>query len=205
MSFNINELAEGGRGIKLMWQLADELSYTRTAASRNCLMITKTYEEIISSPPNIEKAKILERLIEFIYPWNPLKDKENRELGGDLLIKKIRLQVKTELSALNEVLQWYDQLGKLPIPKLVWWKCQLALAEGFTNAVRHAHRGMPLETPIKLEILVFKGRLEIRIWDCGQPFDLEAKVREIREREQISCFESEGLIGDLLVPSAVEN
>ena len=205
MSFNINEIPEGGRGIKLMWQLADELSYTRIGASRNCLIIRKTYEEILSSPSNIEKGKILEQLIEFLYPWNSLKDKDNPELSGDLLIKKMRLQVKTELSALNEVLQWYDRLSKLPIPQLVLWKCQLALAEGFTNAVRYAHKGMPLETPIKLEIWVFNGWLEIRIWDWGKPFDLEAKVREILEREQISCFESEGLIGEMLVPSTVES
>ena len=204
MSININDIPEGGRGIKLMWQLADELSYTRTAASQNCLVIRKTYEESADPEPNMEKGKVLERLIEFFSQWNWLKESD-REPNGEFPIKKIRLEVKSELRALTDVLKWYDRLGNLPIPKLVWWKCQLALAEGFTNAVRHAHREMPSETPIQLEIKVFKGLLEIRIWDWGQPFDFEAKVREIREREQLSCFEYEGLIGDLLVPSAAEN
>ena len=58
---------------------------------------------------------------------------------------------------------------------------QLAVAEGFTNAVRHAHKGLPLETPIKLEVTVFNERLEIKIWDYGQPFDLEARVKEFRQ------------------------
>ena len=37
MFTSIDELTEGGRGIKLMWQIADELSYTRTFDGRNCL------------------------------------------------------------------------------------------------------------------------------------------------------------------------
>jgi len=204
MSISIHEIPEGGRGIKLMWQLADELTYTRTATRRNCLVIRKTYEETLSPQPNMEKGKVLEGLMEFFYRWNWRKERDG-EQRGEAPIKKISLQVKTELTALTEVLKWYDRLGYLPIPKLAWWKCQLALAEGFTNAVRHAHRGMPVETPIQLEIKVFKGLLEIRIWDCGLPFDLEAKVREIREIEKLSYLQSEGLIGELLVPSRGEN
>jgi len=195
MSININEIPEGGRGLKLMWQLADELSYTRTGASQNCLVIRKNYEQIPSAPPNQQKGELLEGLIQFFYRWKWLQE-SGGVLGVEPPIKTIYLQVKTDLSALTEVLQWYDRLSHLPIPKLVWWKCQLALGEGFTNAVRHAHRGMPLTTPIKLEIRVFKQQLEIKIWDYGQPFDFAAKLREILDREQINGWESEGLISD---------
>jgi serine/threonine-protein kinase RsbW len=195
MSININDIPEGGRGLKLMWQLADELSYTRIGSSQNCLMIRKNYEQSPGAPPNSEKGKILEGLSQFFYRWKSLQNSE-QAVGSDPPIKKIHLEVKTDLSALAEVLQWYDQLSNLPIPKLVWWKCQLALGEGFTNAVRHAHRGMPLRTPIKLEIRVFKEQLEIKIWDYGQPFDFAAKLREILEIEQINDWESEGLISD---------
>jgi serine/threonine-protein kinase RsbW len=31
---------------------------------------------------------------------------------------------------------------------------------------------------------VFNGSLDIRIWDYGQPFDLEAKLRELKEKNQ---------------------
>jgi serine/threonine-protein kinase RsbW len=41
---SIDQLAEGGRGLKLMWQIADELSYTRTLDGRNCLWLSKSYE-----------------------------------------------------------------------------------------------------------------------------------------------------------------
>jgi serine/threonine-protein kinase RsbW len=44
MFTSIDELTESGRGIKLMWQIADELSYTRTLDGRNCLLVTKSYE-----------------------------------------------------------------------------------------------------------------------------------------------------------------
>ncbi|HLO49953.1 MAG TPA: ATP-binding protein [Kamptonema sp.] len=195
MSININELSEGGRGIKLLSQLADELSYTHTATRQNCLVIRKTYEENLSPQPAMKKGKALERLLEFFYRWNWLNESD-REKNSEPPIKRIRLRVKSELSALTEVLNWYERLKHLPIPKSEWWKCQLALAEGFTNAVRHAHRGMPLETPIELEIMVFKGLLEIRIWDSGQPFDFDAKLREIRAIDQLTYLDYEGIDGE---------
>ena len=76
-------------------------------------------------------------------------------------------------------MQWYEQLEHLPIPQRILDQCKLALIEGFTNAVRHAHKGMPIETPIELEVTVFNGRLEMKVWDYGQPFDLKARLREI--------------------------
>ncbi|MGD1809148.1 ATP-binding protein [Dapis sp. BLCC M126] len=33
----------GGRGIKLMYAIADDISYTRTSDNRNCLLIVKKY------------------------------------------------------------------------------------------------------------------------------------------------------------------
>ncbi|MEG3936651.1 ATP-binding protein [Microcoleus sp. S36b_A3] len=69
-------------------------------------------------------------------------------------------------------------LEYLPIPEAVLQQCKLATIEGFTNAVRHAHKNLPLETPINLEITVFSERLEVKIWDMGEPFDLQAKLIE---------------------------
>jgi serine/threonine-protein kinase RsbW len=47
------------------------------------------------------------------------------------------------------------------------------LAEGFTNAVRHAHRGKSVETPIEIEVALQPQAIELRIWDYGAGFDLE--------------------------------
>jgi len=52
------------------------------------------------------------------------------------------------------------------------------VSEAFTNAVRHAHKNLPRETLFELEITVFNERLEIKIWDWGEPFDFPAKLKE---------------------------
>ncbi|MEG4108143.1 ATP-binding protein [Microcoleus sp. S13_C5] len=69
-------------------------------------------------------------------------------------------------------------LENLPIPEEVLQLCKLALVEGFTNAVHHAHKNLSLETPIDFAIAVFRDRLELQIWDWGKPFDIKAKLQE---------------------------
>ncbi|NJL36296.1 MAG: ATP-binding protein [Leptolyngbyaceae cyanobacterium RM2_2_4] len=95
------------------------------------------------------------------------------------VFKKAHLQVNTDLSELTQVLSWFDQFNSAIIPPSVWLQCQLALAEGFTNAVRHAHQNCPEETPIDMEITLFDQALEIRIWDIGAGFDLSQKLDEM--------------------------
>ncbi|MBD1940699.1 anti-sigma regulatory factor [Microcoleus sp. FACHB-68] len=94
-------------------------------------------------------------------------------------IHKAEIQVGSNLSDLSQVLSWFDQFNHPPVPKYIWMQCQLAIAEGFTNAVRHAHRDKPPETPIEIEVAIFPQRLEIRIWDRGQPFDLKGSVADM--------------------------
>lgn len=91
-------------------------------------------------------------------------------------------QVKNDLTALEEVLSWFDQLYQPFIPKKVWLQCQLALAEGFTNAVRHAHKGLPNDISIDLEVRLFPQHLELRIWDQGPPFDLDQWFRDHEQK-----------------------
>lgn len=97
-------------------------------------------------------------------------------MQNDRLIKQFRLQVKTELNALVIVLQWFEKVSKPLLPEKSFWQCQVALAEGFTNTVRYAHKNLSPTTPIDLEVNFFTNYLEIRIWDWGQPFDLQAKL-----------------------------
>ncbi|MGK7873415.1 MAG: ATP-binding protein [Xenococcaceae cyanobacterium] len=151
----------------------------------------KNYEQQgLAQSQELQKSNIVERLIDFFNPLKWLKYKRHQQKHCDTPLQTIRLQVNTELIALDQVLKWYEQLEHLSIPQKVWLQCQLALAEGFTNVVRHAHKGLPLETPIEIAIMVFNERLEMRIWDYGQPFDLEAKLRELRElKENRLCQE----------------
>lgn len=106
-------------------------------------------------------------------------------------LKQSRLQVETDLHAVNEVLQWFDQFTAPLLPQKFRWQCQIALIEGFTNAVRHAHHHLPQTTPVELELKVFAHWLEMRIWDQGPPFDFEAKLEALRH-EDCDPLEKEG-------------
>ena len=94
-------------------------------------------------------------------------------LQSDPTTQTLRIQTNTDLHRLEEVLDWFNQFDRPEIPRAVWMQCQLALAEGFTNAVRHAHAEQPLETPIEIEARLNAGAIELRIWDYGAGFDLE--------------------------------
>lgn len=94
------------------------------------------------------------------------------------LSQKSSIQVSTDLNALPRVLSWFDQFQDPVLPHSVWLPCQLALAEGFTNAVRHAHRGKPIDTPIEIEIRIYDGVFEIRIWDHGPGFDFKSYIEQ---------------------------
>ncbi|MEG4505043.1 ATP-binding protein [Microcoleus sp. F6_B4] len=202
MSNSIDRLAEGGRGIKLMWQIADELSYTRTLDGRNCLSLSKTYEvEGRNRAQNIKNASVLDGLMNLLNTWDWQTETQQQEELHETFVKRISLQVNTDVNALTRVLLWFDQLKDLSLPNEVWCKFQLALAEGFTNAVRHAHKNLPVETPVQLEIRVLNGRLELKVWDCGPCFDFDAKLKEIRAADRNNGLDLEVLNDACLMPS----
>lgn len=98
-------------------------------------------------------------------------------------LQRASIQVNTDLNALTQVLSWFDQFNHPPLSYQIWLQCQLALAEGFTNAVRHAHQGQPTELLIDLEVTVFSEQIEIRIWDQGAPFDLTGAIEVLSEEQ----------------------
>jgi serine/threonine-protein kinase RsbW len=199
---SIDQLAEGGRGLKLMWQIADELSYTRTLDGRNCLWLSKTYEvESRDRSQNIKNASVLDGLINFFNTWDWQNKTQQEQELQESYIQHISLQVNTDMNALTRVLEWFEQLKDLSLPNEVWWNFQLALAEGFTNAVRHAHKNLPVETPVQLEIIVFNGRLELKVWDCGPYFDFDAKLKETLAADRKPCLDLEVLDHACLMPS----
>ena len=86
------------------------------------------------------------------------------------------LTVNSDLTVLNHVQKWFEKVWHQHNPHIAWrdsqlYRLNLALAEGFTNAVRHAHSGLSAETSIDIEVAQHDDRTEIRIWDWGQPFD----------------------------------
>lgn len=94
------------------------------------------------------------------------------------------VQFNTDLNSLPQVLSWFKQFNQPPIPYSVWLEYQIALAEGFTNAVRHAHASKTPETPIALEITIDHEAIELKIWDCGSGFNLDPSLTNPQIMEQ---------------------
>jgi serine/threonine-protein kinase RsbW len=97
------------------------------------------------------------------------------------MVKRDHLTVKSDLKVLELVQQWFNQFCQQHLVQVGWSESErsrltLALAEGFTNAVRHAHRSLPPETTIDIEVCLWMDRLEMRIWDYGKPFNPDAIV-----------------------------
>lgn len=99
------------------------------------------------------------------------------------MLQQEHLTVHSDLNLLNEVLQWFEGFCQQNLSELSWLAdeydrlnlaldmLKLALDEAFTNVVRHAHEGLPTETPIDIELTLCYQRLEIRLWDRGDIFD----------------------------------
>lgn len=88
------------------------------------------------------------------------------------IIQQIIFTVESQLQSLEKVLANFEKCYQPEISKQDWLECQLVLAEGFTNAVRHAHKNLAMETSIEINITLFSYKVEIKIWDYGEPFDL---------------------------------
>lgn len=93
-------------------------------------------------------------------------------------LKHSTYETETNPKALKGVLSWFDGFHELPIPQEDWLQCQLALIEGFTNAVRHAHKELPQDTPITIEVMVTQSYLDMKILDRGPGFDLRGMLEK---------------------------
>ncbi|OUC15605.1 MAG: hypothetical protein B0A82_06625 [Alkalinema sp. CACIAM 70d] len=108
------------------------------------------------------------------------------------LDQKYSLQVKSDITVLTQVLSWFNQLYQPSIPKSIWLQCQTILAEGLTNAIRHAHRDQPSGTPVDIEVSFSQQQqaqqqqpqqqIVIKIWDWGTAFDLAQKIQNLPDR-----------------------
>ncbi|MDX1978231.1 MAG: ATP-binding protein [Pseudanabaenaceae cyanobacterium bins.68] len=86
------------------------------------------------------------------------------------LIKSASLRVTTDLEQAHQVQEWFKQFNALP--RLVMMQCELVLIELFANVIQHAHANLPATTPVDIEATLTTDMIEIKIWDCGQSFDL---------------------------------
>lgn len=92
------------------------------------------------------------------------------------MFQQDHLTVNSNLTVLNHVQKWFEKFWHRHDPNFPrrdnqLHRLNLALAEGFTNAVRHAHSGLSADTSIDIQVALHDDRMEIEIWDWGQPFD----------------------------------
>lgn len=98
------------------------------------------------------------------------------------VLQSIKIEVPGDLKALDQVLLQFNQIYHKSIPLRDWLQCRLALAEGYTNAVRHAHKDLPPDIPIRIEVQLKKTAMEIKIWDYGSAFDLHGFITETSQK-----------------------
>lgn len=93
--------------------------------------------------------------------------------------KKFSRQFITNNYEVEQVLLWFNRLYEPSIPEKIWEACQVAIVEGFSNAVRHAHHDLQSNTPIDIEVTLSFKSLEIRIWDQGPGFNLKESLQSL--------------------------
>ncbi|MBD2089150.1 ATP-binding protein [Microcoleus sp. FACHB-1515] len=109
-------------------------------------------------------------------------------------LQTARLQITSNLDELSIVLSWFDQFYDRSIPQATWFQCQLALAEGFTNAARHAHKSLPPTTPIEIQAVRFVDAIELQIWDRGTEFDLQQALAQLPPQVPANAEGGRGLL-----------
>ncbi len=100
----------------------------------------------------------------------------------DSLVQSCSLQVPSELEAMTTILEWFDQFNRAPVPEHLWIEGQTGLMEGFTNVVRHAHKHLSSQIHVDLAIQISSAHFQIRIWDQGKTFNLEAALEDVSQK-----------------------
>jgi serine/threonine-protein kinase RsbW len=97
------------------------------------------------------------------------------------LIYQSDIQVTTHLSEVTIALKWFEEFHRPPLTHQLWQQAKIALMEGLTNAIRHAHQDLPRPMPIDLNAKLFSHGIQILIWDYGAPFDLEELLNSLSQ------------------------
>jgi serine/threonine-protein kinase RsbW len=181
-----------GIGLKIIAQIADELSYTYTSDRRNCLTIVKYYQPVLSEYSTQSGGFQRARDVLNIFNWPKEQKTSQSDRSSHQPLQKITLQLKSEIATVTQVLWWIESLDNLPISQEVLQLCKLAAIEGFVNAIHH-HQNMPSDTPIDLAIAVFEERIEMQIWDWGKPFEVQEKLNKALQETDPLGFKELGI------------
>jgi serine/threonine-protein kinase RsbW len=120
-------------------------------------------------------------------------------MKNQTIMTQSSLQVPTDLNALEEILRWFETVTLTRLPEELLEKCKIVLTEAFTNTVRHAHQQLSPTTPIDMEVMILSDSIEMRVWDLGEPFDLEATLNYVRHLHEKDPLKYEGKRGLLFM------
>ncbi|BAB73983.1 ATP-binding protein [Anabaena sp. FACHB-709] len=98
------------------------------------------------------------------------------------------LQVASDWDAVATVVEWFEKFNCKQLPYQIWIEGQTALIEGFTNAVRHAHKHLNPQTPVELAVTLDPQYFQICIWDQGDIFNFEAALEKLSEKTNDQAF-----------------
>ncbi|MCP9784694.1 ATP-binding protein [Cyanobium sp. N5-Cardenillas] len=103
----------------------------------------------------------------------------NSGLPVDSRPTKRELAVNSDLDELESVLTWFERQGHPDVPSDLWMQAQLALVEGFTNAVRHAHAHLAAPQQVHLSLQITSQAFCLQVIDHGEPFDFTAALARV--------------------------
>jgi anti-sigma regulatory factor (Ser/Thr protein kinase) len=115
-------------------------------------------------------------------------------LKAEMPLFTAQLTTETETAAISEVLAWFEQCRPPHSSARVWLECQTALVEAYVNVLEHAHRNLPAETPIMIQLLVYKQAIELQICDRGTAFDFDEMMVHLPDQVAITAERGRGLL-----------
>ena len=87
------------------------------------------------------------------------------------------IEVPSRLDQIVILTDWFAQFRDSLLPDQLLLEAQIGLVEAFTNAVRHAHRGLDPQVPVRVEVQIEPACFTLRVMDHGPPYDLEAALQ----------------------------
>ena len=103
------------------------------------------------------------------------------------------LSIESSLAKLVDVLGWFESCHSSRIPVASWLSIKIALAEAFTNAVRHAHAHLPPQTPVEVSMTISPTKLKFEVIDRGKQFDLLAHLARSPTMPDVHATHGRGL------------
>jgi serine/threonine-protein kinase RsbW len=99
----------------------------------------------------------------------------------------------SRLDAVSDLLDWMERWHPPAMPEALWAQAQTGLVEGFTNAVRHAHRPFDSPPPVRVRLRWDRDGLLIEVEDAGAPFELNADDPEPERTDRWGLILLQGL------------